>query len=631
MSDLKAKFRDGLIHFCSSNYQIDFGKLSDVQRGEGLVLFYISNILAKKMPGVFPEEIEEIREFITDGAHDQSCDFIFSQDDHHYIIQSKYKKRNSLEEEGEVIKFLNVLERLHFEYGKDNKKNRKVEDAISAFDYKNHTFSLYYITLGKGNNDTRILEQNGLKNVSDCKDLADISNRSDFQFLDESDLNMQYRDVQNGVELKNVDLQISKDEDGNFWYKHSNNQGLKSYITSITSSQVYEIYQRHRSSLFNLNIRQHLGDNSTNKGIMGTAVNEPENFFFYNNGISAVAQNIEENKDFGKLGCKNFSIINGAQTFRSIHKSYSRGIKDSSQIRNLKVMIRITELPDLFKNDGFIDNVTRFNNTQNVVKISDFRSNDKVQNSIANYFDKVSDIDGKKYFYKKKRGKDNPRNTKIIQLDDFCRKIFAFLKGPVDCFGGQKYVYDTSEDGGYFFLFGDKENKEIADSLSQERFNFYSSIFFICETSQNIFNDVKNDRIEREKSLNLDDDKPLISASAFKSKYHLYYLVGVFLNELAKMNNKDISSFLIACNFHKPKVWRKKEYFTDQFLKEIVSVSCDVWFSEYKKSYESGINHRNWLRTSSHLKNLKDEIILSRFSNLESLNISLNNLIIHNR
>ena len=458
MSNLKAKFRDGLTDFCFKNYEIEFGNLSDVQRGEGLILFYVSTILAKKMPGVFPEEIDEIREFITDGAHDQSCDFIFSNDEHHYIIQGKYRKRNTPEEEGEVHKFISVLERLHFDYGKGNKKNTKVEDATGAFDYKNHTFSLFYISLGKASDDIRILEKNGLKDISNCKDLADISNRSDFQFLDETDLNMEYRDIQSGIELKNVDLRISKDEDGNYWYKHSNEKGLRSFITSISASQVYEIYKRHRSTLFNLNIRQHLGENSTNKGIMGTAENEPENFFFYNNGISAVAQNIDDRKETGKLECKNFSIINGAQTFRSIHKSYARELKNY-KIKNLKVMIRITEMPNLFKNDGFIDNITRFNNTQNVVKISDFRSNDKVQNSIANYFEKISDIDGKKYFYKNKRGKDNPRNTKIIQLDDFCRKLFAFLKGPVDCFGGQKHVYDTSEEGGYFFLFGDLENK----------------------------------------------------------------------------------------------------------------------------------------------------------------------------
>ena len=197
---------------------------------------------------------------------------------------------------------------------KVTKKNTKVEDAISAFDYKNHTFSLFYISLGKATDDIRILEKNGLKDISNCKDLADISNRSDFQFLDETDLNMEYRDIQSGIELKNVDLRISKDEDGNYWYKHSNEKGLRSFITSISASQVYEIYQRHRSTLFNLNIRQHLGENSTNKGIMGTAETEPENFFFYKNWISAVAQTVNDRKETGKLECKNFSIINGAQT-----------------------------------------------------------------------------------------------------------------------------------------------------------------------------------------------------------------------------------------------------------------------------------------------------------------------------
>ena len=41
MVDRKVKFRDGLVKFCENQYQIDFGQLSDVQRGAGFLLFYI--------------------------------------------------------------------------------------------------------------------------------------------------------------------------------------------------------------------------------------------------------------------------------------------------------------------------------------------------------------------------------------------------------------------------------------------------------------------------------------------------------------------------------------------------------------------------------------------------------------
>lgn len=616
---MKPKFRDGLTQFCKTEYGIDFGQLSDVQRGEGFILFYVSKILSKKNPGVFPEDIEEIRECITDGAHDQSCDFIFSSDDHHYIIQGKYRASKKKEEEGEVHKFLTIFERLHYEYGRDNKKNNKVMDAINDFDYKNHTFSLIFASLGSGTEDIRILENNGVKDVSDCEDLKDISNRTDFQFLDETDLNVEHRENTNRTELSNVEIRVAKSASGTPWYSHTNDEGLTSFITSIKAAQVYELYKEHNTDLFNLNIRQPLGDNTTNKAVMESAETEPDKFFFYNNGISAVARKIDANEDKGVLSCIDFSIINGAQTFRSIHKSFQRSIKTSQKIQSLSVMVRVTEMPNLYRNDGFIDSVTRYNNTQNAVKISDFRSNDSVQVSLSNYFDNISDIDGKTYFYKNKRGRDAPRNRKTVLLDDFCRHIFAFLKGPVDCFGGQKHIYDTSEAGGYYFLFGDPETRQISDSLNEKRFNYYSAIYFICETAIEIFKAEKEERIKREREINSDDDKPLISESAFKIKYHLYYIVGLFFHEFARMRNCETSELLSSYSFHKPKVWRKKKHIKEGLFGDLVGIACDVWFAQYKSSYDTGINHRNWLKTPAHLNSIKEDLLFSRVRDIKKL------------
>ena len=292
-------------------------------------------------------------------------------------------------------------------------------------------------------------------------------------------------------------------------------------------------------------------------------------------------------------------------------------------------MVRITEMPNLFKNDGFIDSVTKYNNTQTAVKISDFRSNDKIQISIANYFSSINNIDGKKYFYKNKRNADDKkRNVISIPLDDFCRKIFAFLHGPIDFHGGQKYLYDNSESGGYFRLFGDPDENEISESLSKDKFNFYAAIFFICETSLEIFKIEKLNRIKQEKELinddDKDEDKTLISESAYKNRYLLYYLIGIFIDEIAKLNNNDLKGFLISHSFHKPKVWRKHDKYTKKFLKQIVSSACDVWYAEYKKSYDSGINHRNWSRDKKLIKSFKNEIALTRRSSIQTINDSLN-------
>src|SRR5262249_3716249 len=127
---------------------------------------------------------------------------------------------------------------------------------------------------------------------------------------------------------------------------------IKSYITLLPASQIHELYTRHRDKLFNLNIRNYIGDTKTNKSIIETATKEGDRFFFYNNGISAVSTCVTPEIKGGetRLRCENFSIINGAQTFRSLSKAYSRA-STSETARRVRVLMRISEF-DFHRSTG---------------------------------------------------------------------------------------------------------------------------------------------------------------------------------------------------------------------------------------------------------------------------------------
>jgi hypothetical protein len=45
----------------------------------------------------------------------------------------------------------------------------------------------------------------------------------------------------------------------------------------------------------------------------------------------------------------------------------------------------------------FLYSITKFNNTQNAIKVADFRSNDKVQLDVAAKFEKLPARGGKKF------------------------------------------------------------------------------------------------------------------------------------------------------------------------------------------------------------------------------------------
>ncbi len=73
--------------------------------------------------------------------------------------------------------------------------------------------------------------------------------------------------------------------------------------------------------------------------------------------------------------------------------------------------MRVSEVA--LSDDEFLDKVTRYNNTQNAVKVSDFRSNDAIQRALAKKSAKIY-RGGKQYWYKNKRSGDrDPRRTPI--------------------------------------------------------------------------------------------------------------------------------------------------------------------------------------------------------------------------
>ena len=69
------------------------------------------------------------------------------------------------------------------------------------------------------------------------------------------------------------------------------------------------------------------------------------------------------------------------------------------QLSKVRVVLRVLDF-SLAREHDFLAEVMKYNNTQNAIKISDFRSNDPVQKDLARKFDEVSRA-GKRYWYKR--------------------------------------------------------------------------------------------------------------------------------------------------------------------------------------------------------------------------------------
>jgi hypothetical protein len=152
----------------------------------------------------------------------------------------------------------------------------------------------------------------------------------------------------------------------------------EAYLAVVPGEFLSNIYKRFGPRLLERNVRSFLQlRGGVNKGIRATILNERENFFSYNNGISTTAKSVTLEDIPGKGACitsfTDFQIINGGQTTASLA---SATIKDNASLDRIFVQMKLTViLDDGETGDEFVRNTSQFANSQNKVTAADLVSN----------------------------------------------------------------------------------------------------------------------------------------------------------------------------------------------------------------------------------------------------------------
>tara|TARA_R110001599_G_scaffold56410_5_gene156063 strand:+ start:19815 stop:21515 length:1701 start_codon:yes stop_codon:yes gene_type:complete len=161
-------------------------------------------------------------------------------------------------------------------------------------------------------------------------------------------------------------------------YGHINEPYL-CYFGSITGAQLKSLKVDYGEKLFDANIRHFQGDTVVNQDISETIKNNPEHFFYFNNGVTFICDAIrpigprDDTRSTGKFRVENLSVINGAQTVSSL----AIDLNEENQESNVKVLATFIALDaDL---EEFGGKVTRFRNNQNAVSDIDFAALDENQ------------------------------------------------------------------------------------------------------------------------------------------------------------------------------------------------------------------------------------------------------------
>ncbi|KRR08452.1 AIPR family protein [Bradyrhizobium valentinum] len=169
-----------------------------------------------------------------------------------------------------------------------------------------------------------------------------------------------------------------------------NGEDWKAYQTFVPGSFIYELFDKHGADLFSANVRDYLGSRETdvniNSGIKETATNSPENFWVYNNGVTALVNRLSVRKlasEKLQLKMQGISIVNGAQTTGAI------GSLAKAPKKQLMVPSRFIWTT----NKARVQDIIRYNNSQNKISASDFRSTDGIQKRLKEEFQKIPDAE----------------------------------------------------------------------------------------------------------------------------------------------------------------------------------------------------------------------------------------------
>ena len=155
---------------------------------------------------------------------------------------------------------------------------------------------------------------------------------------------------------------------------------------TLSLADVAALYAAHGKNLVAANIRNYKGSTDVNDQILATIRDEPEHFFYLNNGLTAYCERLDiHNLDRANTQCKRltaygFSIVNGAQTVGSIAAFVDANPHPPPQGHVFIKLISLQRSPD---EGALAQRITQSTNFQNQIRPRDFAALDDEQERIA--------------------------------------------------------------------------------------------------------------------------------------------------------------------------------------------------------------------------------------------------------
>ncbi|GAB2545628.1 AIPR family protein [Rufibacter soli] len=392
-------------------------------------------------------DLSEFEGLITEGNDDSSCDLIFTNKDQlgkeiYYVVQAKWFAKNNINKSKDITKEIKACLsdfRLILSGKKISNSNKNFNSQYEKFlAHKRSNGKVKFVFLALCNGDVDIEEH-----IADFK-----SPLISFEFIDFFKLKQQFIEIEyKGVKTHNpietpyipkseFDLEFEKEQ------VISIKSPFPSNIFLVKPREIYNLFEKYGHSLFYKNIRNPLPNSFFNEEIRNTILNNSINFWYFNNGITAITDKIDHfHSDSTSVKIKGIQVINGAQTVFSIYEAY-KNAKDEER-HKMDEFGLITLRTVTTGGDDFDLKVTRYTNSQNPISERDFHSNDEVQKRLQFDFLKNTNI-----WYETRRGEFRKKVSGIAVITNEIlgqNYLAYYVNDPFNAKQSKKLIFVSSQ------------------------------------------------------------------------------------------------------------------------------------------------------------------------------------------
>jgi hypothetical protein len=336
--------------------------------------FYSRALAAYALHIIASTSVDDAAQSVTDSYDDNGIDAVYYDEQHNtlYLVQSKMiDEGNGEPETGDMRKFSDgITDLIEEKYDRFNSKiQTKLPIIKDAFNDSQIKLNIIIAYTGKG------FSVHNQRIISDLTNF--LNDSTEWAFFTDFNLRNAHDAINTVLAGKPIESELTLSNWGTI------DEPFIAYYGQLSAFELASLWKNHRKKLFTENIRNFIGLSEINSSILKTIENEPENFIYFNNGVTILCNTITPlpaktlGKTTGLFSCKGLTIINGAQTVGSLGIALDRF---PDKLEKSKVFVRLIPLEHSPSNFG--NRITIASNTQNKIEKRDFVTLDPIQQTI---------------------------------------------------------------------------------------------------------------------------------------------------------------------------------------------------------------------------------------------------------